>query len=88
MPIKEELVPEKFANERLKKLWENYEFLWNKFVEEFEGKVVIEKIDKNKFDFSDYLPLDTHWSKQGNIKFANEFRRVLVREGFEHLLIK
>lgn len=77
VPIKEELVSSHIYSENIVKLESNYNKLWNYFAEHTLPS--IEKIDISQyFDLNDYLPQDTHWSKDGNKKFIKILEKLHI----------
>lgn len=70
VPIKEELAAERTRSQRLMLLSESYDKFWEAFISRLGTQIETHNLPRSAFDFPDFLPYDTHWSKRGNATFA------------------
>lgn len=78
--IKEECVPIDFPWPRLQRLREQYDTLWQRFLDCTPNHTRVAEPAPSDFSAGDFLPLDTHWSAQGNRRFAELLRNSRLLE--------
>ncbi len=81
VPIKEELAADQALSPQLVALAQTYDCFWNAFAATLAPHVRTYALARSAFNFDDFLPYDTHWSVQGNLKFAKLLRPILVETG-------
>lgn len=70
IPIKEEIAADRGFSHRLTALGHGYDRFWDAFRARLAPHVEAFALQRDAFEFSDFLPYDTHWSARGNATFC------------------
>ena len=86
VPIKEEMAADAALSPQLVSLSAGYDRWWDKFRARVAPHVQTVALPRSAFGWGDFLPYDTHWSAEGNRRFARLLRPILREAGVSGVL--